>query len=235
MRLYEINIQYPGTLLDLLDADTADEVYLLISEMNSQLEEAALLLSLYQKEKNKFLKTISHKLDYYDKGIHHSTQLLNIYSKSFVYALTGFGNCIVAIASEYALPGNIEQVVRAYKSKLSTLWNIRHSLQHAEDRIRGLGRPNKGKKKKIRLQGSLLVMSGLMLHKDRLSCTVENGAVEEIEINDATLRIAEETLQKLINSLPWRGAPHGYITEKAWQKFMRNLMRKINKPQRNAK
>ena len=58
MLSYSIKIQYPGTFLDLLDEKTAFDVYMLISTMEGQLNDAALVLSSYKREKSKFIKEI---------------------------------------------------------------------------------------------------------------------------------------------------------------------------------
>jgi hypothetical protein len=58
MPAYTVNIQYPGTFLDLSDTKVADDVNMLISTMNSQLTDAALVLNCYEKEKRKFMKVI---------------------------------------------------------------------------------------------------------------------------------------------------------------------------------
>ena len=224
MLSYSVNIQYPGTFLDLADNKTASEVYMLINTMNGQLNDAALVLSCYQKEKNRFIKIIQAQPEANINKIHHYSQFTHIYANYFVYALAIFGNCLNAIANDYKLPRNVHQLRDNYKKKSPTLWNIRNSLMHIEDRARALGRTGKkGKKAKMQIKGNLLILGALLFSNDRLECTIANGSRQQIEISKETLKIAEGTLQDLINSLPWAGRPHGYLTDKAFQRLIKSF------------
>lgn len=224
MLSYSINIQYPGAFLDLLDDNTARDVYMLISTMEGQLNDAALVLSCYQREKNKFIKKIQAQSEADNKRIHHHSQFTHIYANYFVYALAIFGNCLNAIANDYDLPSNVYQIRDNFKEESLTLWDIRNSLIHIEDRARTLGRPDKkGEKAKMQLKGNLLVLGALLIDKDGLECTIADGSLQRIEISKATLKIAEGTLQNLINSLPWRGLPHGYLTDRAFQRLIKSI------------
>jgi hypothetical protein len=224
MPSHNIDIQYPGTFLDLPDTKIADDVYLLISTMNSQLTDASLVLSCYEKEKRRWMKVIRAQPEAYLTKIHHYSQFFHIYANYFVYALAIFGNCLNAIDRDYDLPPSIRQIRNDYKRQLPTLWNVRNSLMHVEDRVRALSRPKEGGKTRMRPQDHLLVLGSIMIDKDALCCTAADGSLQQIRVRKETLKVAEDALQKLINSLPWRGHPHGYLTDKALRKLGRVFM-----------
>jgi hypothetical protein len=148
----------------------------------------------------------------------------HIYANYFVYALAIFGNCLKAIDRDYDLPSRVRQIKNDYKKQLPTLWNVRDSLMHVEDRARSLGRPKKGKKIIMHPQNHLLILGAMMLDRDAVCCTTGDGSLQEIGVRKETLKVAEDTLQKLINSLPWRGHPHGYQTDKALRRLSRIFM-----------
>ena len=94
-----------------------------------------------------------------------------------------------------------------FDAALPILKPIRDLIEHAEDRMRGLGRD----KKPITLApisnetfdvpgGSLLVFDCLI---GRYGCTVSDGSLAEADVTDQTLDIAREAVQAIFDAIPW--------------------------------
>jgi hypothetical protein len=77
---------------------------------------------------------------------------------------------------------------------------VRDSAAHAEDRAR-----SRKRRQPIPVKG-LLGLSNL--EGDRLSYTIEDGSYQEFGVNDETLSVLVETINKLLQVLPWKGTPH---------------------------
>ncbi len=226
---YPVRIQYPGNFIDLPDDNAADEICVLIRIMEDQLIDAALVLDFYNKETKRIITVIRKKLKAGDKRLDRHHRLTRVYANYFVYALAIFGNCFKAIAGDdYNLSANIKTLKDDFEQKLPALRNVRNSLMHIEDRARGLGRPEGERKKtKMQLKDNFLVLGCLLLNVNKLECTAADGSRQQIGISRKTLDIAEVTLQSLIDSLPWRGFPHGYLTDKVCQQFRRKISKSI--------
>ncbi len=85
---------------------------------------------------------------------------------------------------------------------------VRDSVEHAEDRMRGFKRSTKMTLAPITNSaihapgGGVLV--GDMLNGRHFGCTVEDGTYAEIEVSDATVEVARAAVQRVYDALPWR-------------------------------
>jgi hypothetical protein len=86
---------------------------------------------------------------------------------------------------------------------------LRDSIEHAEDRMRGLGRSRKPlalapiANAAINAPGGG-VLVGDMLNNRHYGGTVADGSLVEVEIADATLEVAHEAVQAVFDALAWR-------------------------------
>jgi len=199
--------------LDFDEGQIVDDVGILISTMEGQLNDAALVLDQYEDQKRKALKLIS------DRSRAQTTHrndvcfgLMHIYARYFIYALVIFGKCLSTI-KELDLLAGVGQIDDTFGQRLKPLKEIRDSMMHIEDRARGFGRPGKqNRRQAMRLQNNILMLGTLSVDQDRFECTGADGHLWSVEIGRATLDAAVTTLQDLINILPWRGFPCGRYT-----------------------
>jgi hypothetical protein len=205
-------VQYPGEFLNLSNDDVADDVFILITTMEDEVQDAALVLGQYEKQRNRWVRGLAEGVRVLGKpGRDATRRLAFIYARYFVYALVAVGNCLNQICSEhYGLVDQIGPIRDSFKRALPALWDIRHSMIHIEDRARGLGRPDRrGRRPKLQPSNSILVLGLLRLDRSMLDCTDADGKMRSIEVSRATLGVAVGALQSAINALPWRGFPHG--------------------------
>ena len=83
-----------------------------------------------------------------------------------------------------------------YKNLFGHLKHIRDSAIHIEDRGRGVNRNQKP-------INTHIIVIGCFIER-RFTFTGEDGKQYEIEISDATLNVAKEIIQKIINSYVWK-------------------------------
>jgi hypothetical protein len=86
---------------------------------------------------------------------------------------------------------------------------VRDSIEHAEDRMRGLDRDKKTmmlapiSNQMIEAPGGG-VLVGDVLNNRHYGCTVNDGSYAEVEVADETLEAAREAVQAIFDALPWR-------------------------------
>jgi hypothetical protein len=92
---------------------------------------------------------------------------------------------------------------------------VRDSIEHAEDRMRGLDR-NKKTMTLAPIRNSMIeapgggVLVGDALNDRHYGCTVNDGSYAEVEVADDTLEVARVAVQAIFDSLPWRPGHHQF-------------------------
>lgn len=139
-----------------------------------------------------------------------------LHAQTFVSALAQVGRALRTLARLDL--GDVHAEVLAacsdYDTAIPGLKNVRDSVEHAEDRLRGRNR--KGQKlslasvatSAIQAPGGVLI--GGMLNGRSFGWTVDDGSYQEVEVSDATIEAARAAVQRALDALPWKqhGHPH---------------------------
>ena len=135
-----------------------------------------------------------------------------IHAHTVVYGLDGVEKTLGVLAREQpALPPGVSEAHAVMLRQLPTVKPVRDSAHHLEDRVRGLGRngqPLPTQPTNTDLfnapEGALLLGS---LFNNKLGFTGSDGAFHEVEICAATIHIAREAVQQVLDALTWEGPP----------------------------
>jgi hypothetical protein len=154
---------------------------------------------------------------------HHATDILLIYAEAFIGAMDMIGKLAVAITenplSTPALMPKLSAEIVALKNDVPGLKSVRNSIQHLEDRIRGLGRHDKKLNAKkpipaVELQETWITSSTnsrvtilSALNGDAYTTTGLSGFPESIEVTIQSLTAVRDRLQKIFDEMPWRMRP----------------------------
>lgn len=133
-------------------------------------------------------------------GLRH--RLLFLHARAFVTSLAAVGRALSALSTlETGTPqADLRRVHSQFEGAMPDLRPVRDSIEHAEDRMRGLDRRGE--------RMDLTVLGGGSLFEDRTyGCTVDGGAHAEIEICEETLEVARAAVQAAFDALPWRPGP----------------------------
>ena len=186
---------FPGNWIDHEDRDWAFRIYLLLSLVENQFSEAVIAQSLYKSvTPTDYLELIK---TWDDENTKYNMCVRSMYAKLCVYALDGIGKLLGVLSEDPCLPKSAKDYCRDFENRFGIIRDIRNSLQHLEDRARGLGPKNK------KIDTNVYVLGGL---KDNKFCaTIANGSCGEIEISEEMLVTVKEIIQKIINSFTWIG------------------------------
>lgn len=146
------------------------------------------------------------------------SRLPQLHARTFVLALAQVARALGVLA-RLDLGDAKDEVTAAregFSMALPTLVPIRHSIEHAEDRMRSLGKFEKPltlhpvSNAIIEAPGGGALVSDSLNGRDYL-CTVADGSCAEIEVSDATAEAARAAVQRVLDALPWRRSFHGYV------------------------
>jgi hypothetical protein len=143
------------------------------------------------------------------------SQLRFVHAQTFVAALAQVERALGKLAKMGL--GGAEVEARAachdFEVAVPSLKAVRDSIEHAEDRRRGLNR----RQQKMNLApiantwidapADVVLVAG-MLRGTNLAWTAEDGSYQEVEVSDATLESARAAVQRALDALPWD--KHGY-------------------------
>ena len=145
-------------------------------------------------------------------------RLPTLHARSFVLALAQIERALRVMA-QLDTGGAKAAVTAAYedfKAGLPTIVDVRDSIEHAEDRMRSLGK----RERRLTLQpieNSMIsapgggVLVGDSLNGRMYGSTVADGSYVEVEISDASVEIARAAVQRVLDTLPWRDQGHGFM------------------------
>ena len=152
---------------------------MLLGEILNQMNEAALVLSLFETVANPLVEPSSC-----------ASRLRSLYARCFVYALDAAGQLIRVLQEYDQLPSSARRQCKRYLSQFVAVRDLRNSLQHIEDRLRGLGRGG------VPLPGPLIVLGGFI--DNRFGSTTEDGRYVEIEMSNSVLAQACAIVEDLL-------------------------------------
>ncbi|QLK22158.1 hypothetical protein [Raoultella ornithinolytica] len=133
-----------------------------------------------------------------------------IHAKSFLYSFDMIGKIVRVLEG---IPGAPKGTYDKIKKTFPDLIGLRDTIQHREDRSRGLGRV-KGKMVAIKAQsvdvGGLKFGAGSIvlncLNNDNYGSTMADGTYGQIEISEATLENMRVIIQELLELFQWDGS-----------------------------
>ena len=133
---------------------------------------------------------------------------VTMHARSFVYAIDGVWKSLEVLAKS-PIPNEAGKAVAALKSLLPDVIDVRDTTHHMEDRVRGLNRHEKPldlqpvDNSLVQAPGGVLVLNSL--NGDVYTCTMNNGGLGEVPVNDQTLTALQSAVQQTIDSISWRG------------------------------
>jgi hypothetical protein len=133
-----------------------------------------------------------------------------IAAKAFVHAADEIGKILNTLAERSDLSDEARDACRVYYSSFPMLREIRNSIQHLEDRGRGLGRGKRPLNLKpinnvISAPGGALVID--FLNGNRYGITMADGHYGEVEISAGSVAAMRDVVQAALDKLPWTGSP----------------------------
>lgn len=131
-----------------------------------------------------------------------------IIAKAFIHTLDIFGKFLRDIAQDSAAPKGISEIEKTFYKALPDLKEVRNSIQHAEDRSKGMARQKKIDLKKVdtgkmAIEGKVFVSAGLMDNK--FGVTMADGHYGAIEISAETVHVMLNALLGVYSEFKWSG------------------------------
>lgn len=131
-----------------------------------------------------------------------------VFAKAFIHALDLFGKFLGDIAQDRSAPSGINAIHDRFFEALPDLKGVRNSIQHAEDRSKGMARGKKIDlkeidKSKISIEGTALVNSGLSGSK--FGTTMADGHYGAVDITADTVGIMRSALLDVYSVFDWTG------------------------------
>ncbi|WP_284985473.1 hypothetical protein [Arthrobacter sp. fls2-241-R2A-172] len=133
-----------------------------------------------------------------------------MHARSFLYAFDTVDKTLALLA---AGPGASEVIAEAkarFKAAFPDLTDVRDSAHHLGDRVQG-----KRRNRKIDLQpissrgvdttGGVLVIDHL--NNDKYGSVLGDGRFGEIEVTVESVKLAQDVVQTVLDSITWRGSP----------------------------
>jgi hypothetical protein len=188
-------LQLPAPWIDHPDRDWAFLVHMLLDEVIRQLDEAALVLTLNEKATAEEETPVPGVYDV--KPPDSARRLRFLHAKSFVYALDATGQLLRVLSGLESLPDEARSGCAKFESAFGKLRDLRNTLQHIEDRLRGLGRRG------APLPKPLIVLGAF--RNGKFGATTADGAYVEVEVSRATLSAACKIIEDLLWSFGWIG------------------------------
>ena len=173
-------IELPGPWINHSDRDWAFLARMLLAEIIEQLDEAGLALRLFETDG----AGASGLRD-------HPRRLQFLSAKSFVYALDAVNQLIRVLKKQEALPLEARDYCSEYLSRFGDLRLLRNSLQHIEDRLRGIGQNG------TPIPSPLLVM-GALRDGSFFGATTSEGRYVEVEVSSSVLDEAYKITEDLL-------------------------------------
>lgn len=176
----------PGCWIDHPDRDWAFVAQMLLAEVTTQLAEAAVVLGLFL-EAGKELSSSPRD----------SARMRSLYARSFVYSLDTIGQLIRVLQGSDQLPPSAREQCQRWLAEFGALRELRNSLQHIEDRLRGLGRRGTPLPKPLVILGAF--------RNNLFGGTTAEGTYVEVDVSASVLCQARAIIEDLLWSFQWLG------------------------------
>jgi hypothetical protein len=181
----ETGLELPGPWIEHPDRDWAFLARTLLDAILDQLKEAQMVLTLFQGASAHDNPSVDCRLRF-------------LYARSFIYALDAAGQLIQVLKGNEHLPATALSHCEQFLSQFGVLRDLRNSLQHIEDRVRGLCL---SRGKKMPIPNPLLVLGAF--RDNSFGATTAKGRYVEIEISNSVLVRAFAIVEDLIWCFDW--------------------------------
>lgn len=138
-----------------------------------------------------------------------------IHARAFLQALDMFGKLLKVLSEQPNVPVPLKDFPQQFDAAFPHLRAVRNSVQHLEDRSRGLGAGSKPKPLDLQPitnsmihapQGNVLALNNL--NGSRYGCTMADGHYGEVDVSAESMEIIQKLLQGTLDAFKWRGTKH---------------------------
>jgi hypothetical protein len=142
----------------------------------------------------------------------HTMALKRIAAESFTGHLHLIGKVLQSVAGMPGAPGELNDVLVAYRARLPDLKGVRDSIQHVDERILGEARGKPIARQSVAdglidASGGNVTVIG-MLVPNFYRTTMEDGALGNVPISVSALTLARDTVQATLDAFAWQGSPY---------------------------
>ncbi|MEP0918979.1 hypothetical protein NC981_19280 [Leptolyngbya sp. DQ-M1] len=135
-----------------------------------------------------------------------------IYARAFLYALDTFEKFLGVLAKEVSVPSQIEVLHNQMLIDLPNLRAVRNSIQHLEDRSRGLGAGRNPQPLNLQPIANNMISApsgGVVflnnLNGSKYTCTMADGYCGEVDVSIKSMERLKTIFQGVLESFRWCG------------------------------
>jgi hypothetical protein len=135
-----------------------------------------------------------------------------IYARAFLSALDAFEKLLGVLAKERDVPGEVATLHAQMTEDFPHLRGVRNSIQHIEDRSRGLGAGKNPKPLDLKPianslvnapEGGVLALNCLI--NSRYGSTMADGHYGEVDVSAESMKRLQKILVRVLHSFKWVG------------------------------
>lgn len=140
---------------------------------------------------------------------------ITIFAKAFLQALDGFDKFLKTLSNVDGCPATIKQSHTKFLEAFPDLRGIRNTVQHLEDRSRGLGEWKKGQGyqpidykppgKIVDVPDGVKVLILNCHNGTKFGCTKADGHYGEIDISPESMQSLQVIIHEILNAFQWHG------------------------------
>lgn len=218
--------QFPPASPGTVDGDVGGEAHWLFREIDSQLSDAQLALKFFKKaedeeppvgdvtsfrDRHQWLRAVSDR-------VWRVNQIARMHARSFVSSAEmtlKLLKQLKTVAKGYDLENAIKRVEERLAEEIPHLANLRNSIQHTDERIRGRAKlPGQAVRQIVPEPIDTPKYEGPQIHVgildgDVFRYTAEDGSHSEVSISDTTLASLIQCMQRVMNDGPWYRSKFG--------------------------
>ena len=135
-----------------------------------------------------------------------------IYARAFLYALDVFDKVLGVLAQQSGVATDLAEFHEQVALDFPNLRGVRNTMQHLEDRARGLGAGRPPQPLDLKPIASKVISApsggalGLnCLNGTKYSCTMSDGHLGEVDVSPESMRRLQSILEGVLKAFKWRG------------------------------
>ena len=126
-----------------------------------------------------------------------------IYARAFLYALDAFDKFLGVISKEGNVPEQVKNFCIQMKNDFPDLRGVRNTVQHLEDRSRGLGAGRNPQPLDTQSTGGILFLNSL--RGTRYGSTMADGNYGEVDVSPESMERLKVIFEGVLQSFKWKG------------------------------